>query len=128
MIPARPIVASIVDLVPVSEWAFAGLAEDKAGAQDGGGAADAVFGRAHAAAGGTGRPHSLTAAAAQFAMSPREAQVLALLLDGAQIPEVGERLAITPSTVQDHIKSLLHKTASKNRSQMIAKVLGWGRS
>jgi DNA-binding CsgD family transcriptional regulator len=71
--------------------------------------------------------HSLTVAAAQFAMSPREAQVLALLLDGAQIPTVGERLAITPSTVQDHIKSLLHKTSSKNRSQMIAKVLGWGR-
>ena len=72
------------------------------------------------------QPHSLTAAAAQFAMSPREAQVLALLLDGAQLPEVGDRLAITPSTVQDHIKSLLHKTASRNRSQMIAKVLGWG--
>ncbi len=74
------------------------------------------------------QPHSLTAAAAQFAMSPREAQVLALLLDGAQIPEVGERLSIAPSTVQDHIKSLLHKTSSTNRSQMIAKVLGWGRS
>jgi DNA-binding CsgD family transcriptional regulator len=73
------------------------------------------------------QPHSLTAAAAQFAMSPREAQVLALLLDGRQIPEVGERLSITPSTVQDHIKSLLHKTSSTNRSQMIAKVLGWGR-
>jgi DNA-binding CsgD family transcriptional regulator len=73
------------------------------------------------------QPHSLTAAAARFAMSPREAQVLALLLDGAQIPEVGERLAITPSTVQDHIKSLLRKTGAKNRSQMIAKVLGWGR-
>jgi DNA-binding CsgD family transcriptional regulator len=73
------------------------------------------------------QPHSLTAAAAQFAMSPREAQVLALLLNGAQIPEVGVRLSITPSTVQDHIKSLLHKTTSKNRSQMIAKVLGWGR-
>lgn len=74
------------------------------------------------------QPHSLTAAAAQFSMSPREAQVLALLLDGAQIPEVGQRLSITGSTVQDHIKSLLHKTGSKNRSQMIAKVLGWGRS
>ncbi len=72
------------------------------------------------------RQHSLTAAAAQFAMSPREAQVLALVLDGAQIPEIGERLFITSSTVQDHIKSLLHKTGSKNRSHMIAQVLGWG--
>jgi DNA-binding CsgD family transcriptional regulator len=72
-------------------------------------------------------PRSLTAAAGRFAMSPREAQVLALLLDGAQISEVAERLCITPSTVQDHIKSLLHRTSSQNRSQMIAKVLGWSR-
>ena len=70
-------------------------------------------------------PHSLTAAAARFSLSPREAQVLVLLLDGAQIPEIAERLFITPSTVQDHIKGLLHKTSSQNRSQMIAKVLGW---
>ena len=70
-------------------------------------------------------PQSLTAAAGRFAMSPREAQVLALLLDGAQIPQIGARLFVTPSTVQDHIKSLLHKTSSQNRSQMIAKVLGW---
>ncbi len=71
-------------------------------------------------------PHSLIAAAARFAMSPREAQVLVLLLEGSQIPEIGERLFITSSTVQDHIKSLLHKTGSKNRSHMIAQVLGWG--
>jgi DNA-binding CsgD family transcriptional regulator len=71
------------------------------------------------------RRHSLAAAAAQFAMSPREAQVLALVLDGAQLPEIGERLFITASTVQDHIKSLLHKTGAKNRSHMIAQVLGW---
>jgi DNA-binding CsgD family transcriptional regulator len=72
-------------------------------------------------------PHSLIAAAARFAMSPREAQVLVHLLEGSQIPEIGERLFITSSTVQDHIKSLLHKTGSKNRSHMIAQVLGWGR-
>ena len=61
-------------------------------------------------------------------MSPREAQVLVHLLEGSQIPEIGERLFITSSTVQDHIKSLLHKTGSKNRSHMIAQVLGWGAS
>jgi DNA-binding CsgD family transcriptional regulator len=70
-------------------------------------------------------PHSLTAAAGRFAMSPREAQVLVLLLDGVQVSEIAERLFIAPSTVQDHIKSLLHKTSAQNRSQMIAKVLGW---
>lgn len=69
--------------------------------------------------------HSLTRAAAQFRISPREVQVLALLLDGAQLNEIAARLHITSSTVQDHIKSLLEKTDTENRSEMIAKILGW---
>jgi DNA-binding CsgD family transcriptional regulator len=69
--------------------------------------------------------HSLTNAAARFRISPREVQVLALLLDGAHLDEVAERLHIASSTVQDHIKSLLEKTGTKNRSEMIAKILGW---
>jgi DNA-binding CsgD family transcriptional regulator len=69
--------------------------------------------------------HSLTAAAARFRISPREVQVLALLLDGAQLNEAAKRLHITSSTVQDHIKSLLEKTGTENRSEMIAKILGW---
>lgn len=58
-----------------------------------------------------------------FRISPREIQVLALLLDGARINDVGRRLHIAPTTVQDHIKSLLRKTDTRNRSEMIAKVL-----
>jgi len=69
--------------------------------------------------------HSLTDAAARFRISPREVQVLALLLDGLQLNEIGKQLHITSSTVQDHIKTLLQKTGTENRSQMIAKILGW---
>jgi DNA-binding CsgD family transcriptional regulator len=69
--------------------------------------------------------HSLTGAAKRFRISPREVQVLALLLDGAHLDVVAERLHIASSTVQDHIKSLLEKTETKNRSEMIAKILGW---
>jgi DNA-binding CsgD family transcriptional regulator len=67
--------------------------------------------------------NSLTEAAAHFSISPREIQVLALLLDGAQLEDVAKRLHIVSSTVQDHIKSLLRKTGSHNRSELIAKVL-----
>lgn len=67
--------------------------------------------------------NSLTDAAAHFSISPREIQVLALLLDGAPLEDVAKRLHITSSTVQDHIKSLLRKTGSRNRSELIAKVL-----
>ncbi len=66
---------------------------------------------------------SLGVAAAHFSISPREIQVLALLLDGAQLEDVAKRLHIATSTVQDHIKSLLRKTQSRNRSELIAKVL-----
>jgi DNA-binding CsgD family transcriptional regulator len=70
-------------------------------------------------------PNSLTAAAERFHITPRELQVLALLLDGQHLDAIAEQLYITSSTVQDHIKSMLDKTGSRNRSELIARVLGW---
>jgi DNA-binding CsgD family transcriptional regulator len=70
-------------------------------------------------------PNSLTGAATRFHISPREVQVLALLLDGNHLDQIANQLNITSSTVQDHIKSMLDKTESRNRSELIARVLGW---
>ena len=70
-------------------------------------------------------PNSLTGAALRFHISPREVQVLALLLDGNHLDQIAKQLHITSSTVQDHIKSMLDKTGSRNRSELIARVLGW---
>lgn len=70
-------------------------------------------------------PNSLTGAASRFHISPREVQVLALLLDGNHLNQIAEQLNITSSTVQDHIKSMLDKTGSGNRSELIARILGW---
>ena len=70
-------------------------------------------------------PSSLIGAATRFHISPREVQVLALLLDGTHLDEIGRRLHITSSTVQDHIRSMVEKTGSQNRSELIARVLGW---
>ena len=69
--------------------------------------------------------NSLTGAAARFHISPREIQVLALLLDGNHLDQIAKHLFITSSTVQDHIKSMLDKTESRNRSELIARILGW---
>ena len=69
--------------------------------------------------------NSLTTMAARFHISPREVQVLALLLDGNRLDQIAKQLYITSSTVQDHIKSMLDKTESRNRSELIARVLGW---
>lgn len=70
-------------------------------------------------------PNSLTGVASRFHISPREVQVLALLLDGNHLDQIAEQLYITSSTVQDHIKSMLDKTESRNRSELIARILGW---
>lgn len=70
-------------------------------------------------------PNSLTGAASRYHISPREVQVLALLLDGIHLDQIARTLYITSSTVQDHIKSMLDKTGSANRSELIARILGW---
>jgi DNA-binding CsgD family transcriptional regulator len=70
-------------------------------------------------------PKSLVAPTARFHFTPRELQVLALLLEGAKLEEIGRQLYITSSTVQDHVKSMVVKTGSRNRTELIAHVLGW---
>jgi DNA-binding CsgD family transcriptional regulator len=69
--------------------------------------------------------NSLTGVARRFHISSRELQVLALLLDGNRMDQISKQLYITSPTVQDHIKSMLEKTESRNRSELIARVLGW---
>lgn len=70
---------------------------------------------------------SLTSAAERFNISAREVQTLSLLLHGATLDEIAETLHISASTVQDHIRSLLDKTGTHGRAEMIAKIFGWGR-
>jgi DNA-binding CsgD family transcriptional regulator len=70
-------------------------------------------------------PNSLIEPTSRFNISAREVQVLALLLDGSTLNEIASALHIATSTVQDHINSLLHKTESRNRSELLARVLGW---
>lgn len=62
-------------------------------------------------------------AAKTFNLSPREMETLAMLMQGATLNEVAQTMHITSSTVQDHIRSMLEKTGTRNRSELIAKVL-----
>jgi DNA-binding CsgD family transcriptional regulator len=67
----------------------------------------------------------LRTAVQRFSVSPRETQVLALLLNGDTLNEIAAALHITSSTVQDHIKSLMQRTETHGRAEMIARILGW---
>lgn len=61
----------------------------------------------------------------RFHLTNRELEVIALLFSGLSAQQVAERLCISEATVNDHVKRLLSKTNSRNRTEMSAKLLGW---
>jgi DNA-binding CsgD family transcriptional regulator len=63
--------------------------------------------------------------AIRYRFTPREVEVLAELLDGLQLDEIARHLFISQSTVQDHVRNLLEKSSSRNRTEMIARIFGW---
>ena len=67
----------------------------------------------------------LAISASRYHISARELQVMMLLMDGMTLAQISAKLCIASSTVQDHIRSMMERTDSKNRSEMIARLLGW---
>jgi DNA-binding CsgD family transcriptional regulator len=67
----------------------------------------------------------LLRASKRYLITPREREVVAYLLEGMRIDEIGECLNIAASTVNDHVKKLIERTGASNRSQMLARILGW---
>jgi len=60
------------------------------------------------------------------ALSPRECQVLALVLAGSRRDETAERLSISRYTVEDHVKSILGKVGVRSRRELVTGVFGQG--
>jgi DNA-binding CsgD family transcriptional regulator len=61
----------------------------------------------------------------RYGLSRREGQVLGEVLRGSSSTEIGESLSISGSTATFHLKQLLRKTNSRNRTELTARVLGW---
>lgn len=51
--------------------------------------------------------------------TPREKEVLTLLADGLSNVQIGDRLHLSPRTVEKHVSSLLHKTNTSNRAELL---------
>lgn len=66
----------------------------------------------------------LTAIAQRFKLSAREREVLDLLAKGAKNSEIAKRLSIAESTAIFHVKRLLIKTNSRNRTELVSKIVG----
>jgi DNA-binding CsgD family transcriptional regulator len=56
-------------------------------------------------------------------LTPREREVLALIVAGAPNKAIGERLVITTGTVKSHVKRILRKLNAANRSEAISRYL-----
>lgn len=52
--------------------------------------------------------------------TPREQEVLLLLLEGHTNKDIAQRLRISDYTARDHVSALLRKNEVKNRAQLIA--------
>jgi NarL family two-component system response regulator LiaR len=57
--------------------------------------------------------------APQFDLTPREKEVLALLVEGLSNPEIAERLVVTRSTAKAHVSNILSKLGVSNRAEAI---------
>jgi DNA-binding NarL/FixJ family response regulator len=63
-----------------------------------------------------------TAAQRVTRLSPREREVLDLLADGYQGPEIAERLFLSLETVRTHIRNAVGKLGARTRVQAAAMV------
>jgi len=71
------------------------------------------------------RPAPADALAARFpALTPREREVYALVLQGRSNGEIAETLYVGVATVKTHVNALFAKLGVRDRSQAIAKGLG----
>lgn len=66
----------------------------------------------------------LKAIAATYKLTPREKQVLALVLKGLSPKEIGGELGISSSTAKTFVRILITKVGVSGRPELIAKLLG----
>jgi len=57
-------------------------------------------------------------------LSPRETELVGLVVDGLDGKEVAARMFLSPHTVQDHLKSVFAKTSTRSRRELVAMVRG----
>ena len=57
-------------------------------------------------------------------LSPRETQLLGHVAAGAATRDIARLMFLSEHTVQDHLKSIFAKTATRTRRTLLARVFG----
>lgn len=61
----------------------------------------------------------IASTANDFHLTKREEQVLQLLAKGSSNAEIGNKLHLSPRTIEKYVSSLLRKTATSNRAELV---------
>ena len=61
-----------------------------------------------------------------YRLSPREHDVLRLLVQGFDTTGLADRLGISPHTVRDHLKNVFRKTSTRSRSELLSALTAGG--
>lgn len=70
-----------------------------------------------------GAEHSIGPFTSTVSLTEREQEVLKLLADGLSNIQIGDRLHLSPRTVEKHVSSLLRKTETNNRAELVRFVM-----
>jgi DNA-binding CsgD family transcriptional regulator len=62
----------------------------------------------------------LPAIAAWYDLTPRQRDVLHLLLQGHPVKQIARRLGLSPHTIEDYLKALYRKTGTNSHQELIA--------
>jgi DNA-binding NarL/FixJ family response regulator len=68
-------------------------------------------------------PHDVAPLVAlAYALTERECQIMRLCMKGLSTKDIAQELAVSPYTVQDHLKSIFNKTGVRSRGELVGQI------
>lgn len=59
-----------------------------------------------------------------YELTPRESELVRLVVGGLRTQQLADRLFITPYTVKDHLKAVFEKVAVRSRGELVGRMTG----